>query len=652
MPTRRLFRPIATACLSWLALAASLPDLAAAEAGVATLEVDATEAPRNILHVAQTIPVRPGPLTLIYPKWLPGYHAPDGPINDLVTLRVTAGGAPLAWRRDPVEMYAFIVLVPPGIEQIKVTFDFIFAPTAGSGFDSASASARLAMINWNEVVLYPLGPRPDDIAVAASIRLPAGWKHATALDAVGNADGVVRFAPVSLTTLIDSPLLAGAHLRRHALTEPGDPAPVFLTLAADSEAALALSDDDLASYRHLVREARALFGSTHYRRYEFLHALSDHIAHYGLEHHESSDNRQPERSLIDEDLRRAGISLLPHEYSHSWCGKFRRPAGLATGDYSTPYRDELLWVYEGLNTYLDTLLTPRSGLYTLDDALAELAISAATHADQPGRAWRPLQDTTDAAPILYHARSDYAALRRTSGDFYTEGSLLWLEVDVTIRELTRGAKSLDDFARAFFGGPGGAPEVRPYTVDDIFAALGAVAPHDWRALLTERLSSVAALAPLQGIERAGWRLVFTDTPTDLFKSRETAYEQLDARFSLGLLIGAGDSDAGSLVDVIPGSVAARAGLAPGMRLIAVNGRRYSGDLLKVALQESVESRHPLELIAENREFISVHTLDYHDGERFPRLVRDPARPDLLTAILSPRLPRPASPIPHNVPAAK
>jgi predicted metalloprotease with PDZ domain len=507
-------------------------------------------------------------------------------------------------------------------------------------------------INWNEVVLYPLATRPDDLSIAASIRLPAGWKFATALDAVEATDDATRFAPVSLTTLIDSPLLAGAHFRRHELTKPGDPAPVFLNLAADSEAALALPEADLASYRRLVAEARALFGATHYRRYEFLHALSDHIAHYGMEHHESSDNRSPEQSLIDEDVRRSGISLLPHEYSHSWCGKFRRPAGLATGDYSTPYRDELLWIYEGLNTYFDTLLTPRCGLYTLDDALAELAISAATHAHQPGRAWRPLQDTTDAASILYHARSDYAALRRSSGDFYSESSLIWLEVDATIRELTKGTKSLDDFARAFFGGASGPPALKPYVVDEVFAALEAVAPHDWRAVLNERLSSVTAAAPVQGIERAGWRLAYTDTPTDLFKSREIAYEQVDARFSIGLLIDASEADTGTLVDVIPDSAAARAGLAPGMKLLAVNGRRYTGDLLKVALKESVSSKVPIELISENREFITVHSLNYHGGERYPRLERLPAKPDLLTSILSPRVARPASGTPHNTPATQ
>lgn len=613
-----------------------------------TLVVDATDAPRNILHVTESLSVQPGALTLFYPKWLPGFHAPDGPINDLVSLRIGANGTPLPWRRDPVEVHAFTFQVPAGATRLDLAFDFVFAPTAGSGFDSASASARLVTINWNEVVLYPLGTRPDELQIAASIRLPTGWKFATALDPVGATTDTARFAPVSLATLIDSPLLAGAHFRRHELTTPGDKAPVFLNLAADSEAALALTPADLAAYGRLVDEARALFGATHYRRYEFLHALSDHIAHYGMEHHESSDNRSPEQSLIDEDLRRSGISLLPHEYAHSWCGKFRRPAGLATGDYSTPYRDELLWVYEGLNTYFDTLLTPRSGLFTLDDALAELAISAAIHAHQPGRAWRPLQDTTDAAAILYHARSDYAALRRTSGDFYSESSLIWLEVDATIRELTRGTKSLDDFARAFFGGPSGPPALKPYTDDDIFAALGAVAPHDWRALLTERLSSVGTRAPVQGIERAGWRLAFTDTPTDLFKSRETAYEQTDARFSIGLLIDASDTDAGTLVDVIPGSPAAQAGLAPGMKLIAVNGRRYTGDLLKVALKESTASTAPLELIAENREFITTHRLDYHAGERFPRLEREPKKPDLLTRILSPLAPPPTPSAPHNL----
>jgi predicted metalloprotease with PDZ domain len=635
--------------VAWtLALLSFVLIFTSAEAGTAaitTLFVDATEAPRNILHVEETIPVQAGALSLFYPKWIPGEHGPTGPLIDLVGLRINANGIPVAWRRDAVEMHAIKLQVPVGTSQLELHFDFVLPPIT-SGFSSGSSSTtRLVVVNWNQVVLYPLAAKPDDFMIASQLKLPVGWKHATELRATGQTDATVRFTPVSLTMLVDSPVLAGDHFTRTELTPAGDKTPVFLNLAADSEAALAIPPEVLAAYRRLVVEARALFGATHYGRYEFLYTLSDHVAHFGLEHHESSDNRWSERTLIDEDQRRVIADLLPHEHTHSLNGKFRRPTGLATGDFSTPYNDELLWVYEGMTQYLGELLTVRPGLSTADEFRAALAQTAAIYGARPGRTWRPLQDTADAAQLLYYARADYGALRRSSDDFYYESLLIWLEVDVTLRELTGGVKSLDDFCRAFFGGPSGPPALKPYTADDVFAALNAVAPHDWRALLTDRLQSLRPTAPLGGIERAGWRLVFKDTPTTYFKSHETVDKQTDARFSLGLLINADGNDAGTLVDVIPGTPAAQASLAPGMKLIAVNGRKYSADILKAALKEGITANAPLELLAENREFFSTHRVEYHGGEKYPWLERDPAKPDVLAKIIAPLVPESTAPTP-------
>jgi len=606
-----------------------------ARAQPGTLFVDASDATRNLLHARETIPVAPGPLTLFYPKWIPGEHGPTGPVVDLAGLRISANGAALPWRRDLEEMFALHLEIPAGVSRLDLSFDFILPPDPEGFSAGSSTSAQLAVISWNQVLLYPLGIRPDDYMLAPSLRLPEGWKFATALRAAGQDGATVRFAPVALTRLIDSPVQAGAHVRRIALTPDRQPA-VFLDLSAESEAALGISAENIMAYRRLVTEAEALFGATHYEHYDFLYTLSDNVAHFGLEHHESSDDRNDERTLIDDDLRRTEADLLPHEYVHSWNGKYRRPASLATGDYSSPMHDDMLWVYEGLTEYYGEVLTARSGLRTPGEFMEDLAGTAAYLDNRPGRTWRPLQDTADEAPLLYNSRSDYDALRR-SVDFYDEGVLLWLEADVTIRRLSGGARSLDDFCRRFYGPPSGPPRVVPYAFADVVAAMNAVAPYDWQTFFLHHLQSLDAHAPLGGIEAGGWKLVFKDTPTSMLRSRESAHKNTNAYYSLGVTIG----EDGALTDVVPGSPAARAGLSPGMKLIAVNGRKYGPDILHAALKEGAagsagRGAAPLALLAENRETFATHNVDYHGGERFPWLERVPGLPDLLTAIAAPR----------------
>jgi predicted metalloprotease with PDZ domain len=605
------------------------------------LVVDASEAPRGLLHARLAIPVRAGALTLVYPKWIPGDHAPDGPLVDVAGLRLEAAGKPVAWQRDLDDMFAIHCRVPAGVATLDVALDFL-APQRTGHAVAASTTAQLLVLEWNEVLLYPAGSRTDDVAVVGGLRLPAGWRYGTALAVAQETPEQVTFAPVSLTTLVDSPVLAGAHLRTVDVTPAGGP-PHAVVLACDTEAGLETTPELEAGWRRLVTEAGALFGARHYRRYDFLVAMSDHIVHFGLEHHESSDNRVGERTLVDPDLRLAGAGLLPHEFAHSWNGKFRRPADLLAPDFQKPVRTDLLWVYEGLTSYLDVVLAARSGLMTPGQTRDELAATAGGLARQPGRTWRPLLDTAVASQVLWGASSAWSSWRR-GADYYGEGVLLWLEADAIIRERSGGRRSLDDFCRRFFGagvGPGGprsagadAPGVVPYTFDDIVKALDDVARYDWRSFFTARLASTAPTPPLGGIEGAGWRLVWADTLNATLRADEEEREQADLRASIGVLVGRD----GALADVVKGSAADDAGLAPGMRLLAANGLRFSVDRLREALRAGKNGSGALELIAEQGEFVRTFRLDWHGGELYPALGRDPAKPDRLADILKPLVP--------------
>jgi predicted metalloprotease with PDZ domain len=598
------------------------------------LDVDATDAARKVLHARLQIPAQPGKLTLLYPKWLPGDHSPTGPITDLVGLKMSAGGKPVEWRRDAEDMYAFVVELPAGASSLDITLDSLSPPGADGSASGASATAQLADISWSDVVLYPKGPKASELQYAPTLRLPAGWQYGTALVQADRASDVIHFEPVSLETLVDSPVVAGAYFRTVDLT-PGGKLPHSLHIVADSEAALEIKPEDSRHFSRLVAETGELFGARHYRAYHFLLTLSDHVAHFGLEHHESSDNRQGEKYLIDADSLKLKASLLPHEMVHSWNGKYRRPTGLATPDFEQPMLGELLWVYEGLTDYLGQVLTARCGLWTEEDFRQKLALEAARLDRQPGRSWRPLVDTTVAAQLLYGARKEGNAWRR-SVDFYPEGALIWLEADVLIRQQSQGRHSLDDFCQRFYGGPSGPPRVVPYSLDDVVAALNEVAPHDWRQFFQQRVYEIDPRAPLGGIEGGGWRLVYSNTVPDLLKSAESAQKFTDLRFSLGLTINEG----GAVQDVIPGSPADKAGVGAAMKLVAVNGRRWTADLLRTAVKTARTNTAPIELLVENEDYFKSCKLDYHEGEKYPRLERDSTKPDLLTGILKSRAPAP------------
>ncbi len=614
-----------------IALILSAPALLAQDRPIA-VSVDATEAPRRLFHARLVVPAAPGPLTLVYPQWIPGEHGPTGPIADLAGLKITAAGQPLAWKRDDVNMYAFHVQVPAGADAVEVSLDYLSSPDLGGFSSAASATSQMAVLSWNTVLLYPQGKPSEALTFQADLRVPAGWKYGTALPIARESGERIEFAPASLATLVDSPVIAGANFRTVELS-PGAPLPHYLHMAADTAAATELSPQLLTAYKQLVAETGALFGARHYRGYHFLLSLSDHVAHFGLEHHESSDDRVPEKTLIEDNLRKLNASLLPHEFTHSWNGKYRRPAGLATTDYQQPMRGELLWVYEGLTNYLGDILTPRCGLLSPEEFREALALDAARLDYESGRAWRPLQDTAVAAQVLYEARKDWADWRREV-DYYPEGTLIWLEADTLIRTRSQGRRSLDDFCRRFHGGQGGPPEVKPYTFDDIVDALNAVEPYDWRTFLNSRLDSTAPHAPLGGIVGGGWRLVYNDVTPGFLRAREEEEKIIDMSFSLGLRL----KEDGTITDIIRGLPADKAGMAPATKLIAVNGRQLDRKFFRAAVRAAKTSSEPLELLIQNGEYYKTFQLNYHDGEKYPHLERDSSKPDLLSEIIRQRAP--------------
>ena len=597
------------------------------------LSVDATEASRKIFHSHIEIPTSPGPLTLVYPKWLPGEHSPNGPLNGLADIHVTAKGVELSWRRDPLDMYAFHLDIPAGASQVEVSLDFLGSAVAAGFTAGASSTPNLAVVSWNQVLLYPQNRTSSEMAFAATLQLPPGWQFGTALSVSRESNGVIEFEPVSLTTLIDSPVLAGRYFRAIRIAPQIDP-PHVIDLVSGSENALSMRQDVQANYGNLVAEAGAWFGFRHYRHYNFLVTLSDHVAFFGLEHHESSDDRIWEESLTDEGRFPLVAGLLPHEFVHSWNGKYRRPSDLLASNYQDPVRTDLLWVYEGLTVYLASVLSARSHLWTPETYREYLALLAATLDHRSGRTWRSLQDTADAAQTFYAQGPDWIAWRR-SADFYDEGLLIWLEADAIIRQKSHGRYSLDDFSRLFFDGPNNTPTVKPYTFDDVVAAMNQIQPYDWRAFFITRLTSKSPRAPLEGIARTGWHVTYNDQRSPLQELRERYLGYADESFSIGMKLGKD----GTVVDVTPEMAAAKAGIAPGMKVVAINERRWSEDLLRETIRNAEGSLDRINLLVENGGFFKTYILLYGGGAKFAHLERDPSMPDLLSSICKPLSPQ-------------
>jgi predicted metalloprotease with PDZ domain len=621
-----------TAAALILALTAAIPALAQTNNPI-QINLDITDAPRKILHARLTIPVKPGPLTLTCPQWIPGEHGPTGPIDNIAGIILSANGQDIPWQRDSANMFQFHLVVPAAVNAIEAKVDFL-ATAAPSGFSAgASTSANLAVVSWNEVTLYPAGIPAAEVRFAPSVTLPEGWKAGTALTETSRSGNTIQFDSTTLETLVDSPVLAGRFFKEIPLAPDVSPKH-FLDMAGDGPEDLAISSEEIDQFSNLVRETGALYRSRHYGSYHFLLTLSESVAHFGLEHHQSSDDRVEARNFLDDDLNMLNASLLPHEFTHSWNGKYRRPAGLATPNYQQAMKGDLLWVYEGLTEYEGDVLAARSGLWTADQYRAMLADVAAQLDHRPGRTWRNLQDTATAAQTLYETVDAWDNWRRST-DYYDEGELIWLDVDTTMRKLSNDKKSLNDFCARFLGvGGDTSPKVMPYTFEDVVANLNAIVPNDWAAFLKERLTSKSPHAPLGGILNGGYRVEYTEKPNEFTRAGESRDRGANAWYSLGIRM-----DDQSVKDVLVGSPAYTAGLGPGMKVVAINGRQATDELLHAAIRDAKTSKEPIELIVENTGFFKVLKIDYHGGERYPHLARDANAPALLDEILKPMVNR-------------
>jgi len=604
--------------VSVLVLAASA---ALAEEAI-LVTVDATRTQQKLLHTHLVMPVKSGPLTLYYPKWIPGEHGPDGPIANLTSLKFEADGQTIPWQRDLLDVFTFHLEIPHGVSHLDVNYDYIEP-------DGVSATDKLMVLEWNEVVLYPADIPAENLTYEAKLLMPDGWKLGTALPVENAAGNRVSFKPISLDLLVDSPVITGEFYRSLDLTPPGEPIHHEIDIAADSADALNMSPENQKEMINLVAESGKLFGVRHYRDYHFLLALSDHVAHFGLEHHESNNSRLPERTLL---LPSSGMSLgglLAHEFVHSWNGKFRRPADLTVRYYEEPMKTDLLWGYEGLTDYLGPMLAARSGLWSPDQYHEYLAsIAAMLGPGRPGRTWRPLLDTAVGEPGLGFVRGGGWMNWRRGTDYYDEGDLLWLEVATIIHRESGGKKSIDDFCQEFHGGPNHGPEVKTYTFDQLVKTLNLLAPFDWAGFFHTRLTSTSAAAPVGGIENAGWKILFNDKPLKLEGRRGDPGDV----YSIGLQVG---SD-GVVTDAIVGSPAFEAGVSSQMKIIGVNGRVYTKELLSDAIKSAKDSSQPITLLVVVDDYFRTCTITYHDGARYPHLVRDGERPDYLDELIKPQ----------------
>lgn len=589
------------------------------------LELDARLAPQGLMVAHLVIPARPGPFTLVYPKWIPGEHGPTGPLGDLADLRISADGNALTWSRDPVDMYAFHVDVPVGVSHLNVTFNVI------ENGPEVMATRNISVVNWNRTLLYQNDTNSHDVYVKPSIILPAGWDYGTALpDARRTADRV-DFGTVTLAMLVDSPLDCGRYYRHVPLWASGS-SYAQLDMFADRPQDLDAPADILAAYKRVVPQALAMYGARHWYNYHFLLTLSDAIGFEGIEHHQSSDNRGPHDFMTNPQWQLASGDLLTHEFSHSWNGKYRRPYDLTTPNFQIPMQTDLLWVYEGLNEYLGQLISFRAGIRDPKLFPEQVAEAYAYLDNEPGRAYEPLIDTATGAPFLYQARSNYPSLRRTAGDFYTEGELIWLDADTIIRAQTGGRKSLDDFLRAYAGPPNTGPVTVTYTRQDIEHVLASVVPYDWHDFFQRRVYEIALHPPTDELARAGWRLVYTSTPN---KFEENPVEkEINAWYSLGLSL----SMNGEIRDVRYGSPAWRAGLSPGMKVVAVNGEAFDNDVLTYALTRAQHTTAPIDLLTSQNDHYQTFAVNYHGGPRYPHLMRIPGRADMLAKIAAPLAP--------------
>lgn len=602
--------------------------------GTISLSVDATNINQRILNVHETIPVKPGEITLLYPQWLPGTHSPSNPVANMAGFVVTANGKHIPWVRDRVDMWAFHIDVPKGATTLELNFQYLAPVRPQQG----RISHNFADVKWNADLFYPAGYFSRRISFAPELHLPEGWKFATALETKSQNDGVVQFKDTTLNTLIDAPLYAGVNYKRIDLSS-GPDNPVYMDVFSDKPEQLEITPDELQFHKNLVVQAQKLFNSHHYDHYDFLFSLSDSVAGQGLEHHQSSEDGTRANYFTDWSSGIAGRALLPHEYTHSWNGKFRRPADLWTPNFNVPKQNDLLWVYEGLTDYYGNVLTARSGMRTPEQARDAIAQIAASFEVSPGRKWRSLEDTTNQPIISEHGATPqiWTSWQR-SYDYYPESDLIWLDADTKILELSGGKKSLDDFAKLFYGINNGSYVTVTYTLDDLVKALNIVQAYDWAGFFRTRVYDIAPEVPENGIKQGGYRLVYNDTEPDWMKhsdpSRPTGFGT-----SLGIIVGGGGGPnggaPGAILQVEWDSPAFKAGLTPDMQLQAVNDQAFSVANLRQAIIDAEKNNAPIKLLLKREDQFVTVNIDYHGGLRYPHLERVEGTPDLLDAVLAP-----------------
>jgi predicted metalloprotease with PDZ domain len=630
---RRLLTALAGACA--LPFAWSFPGAPALSEspypGVMGLWVDATDLDRRVFRVRQKLAVRPGPLTLLYPKYLPGTHGPSGPVERLAGLQLRCAGQSLPWRRDPLDGHVFHTEIPALANELELSFEFLTALQASSG--RVVMTREMLNLQWINTVLYPAGYAASRITVQAELKLPEGWTQACALREASRSEGWLRFHPVDLDTLADSPVFAGLYHRAHALEPSGSSRPVTLHLFGDEPSDIEASAAQIEAHRNLVLQSDRLFASRHFRHYDFLLAISDRLGGIGLEHHQSSENAVRTGYFKDWDKRAGSRSLLPHEYAHSWNGKFRRPADLLTPHFNTPMQGSLLWLYEGQTDYWGRVLAVRCGLVSPAQARDSLAEVAASYAHRAGKLWRNLQDTTNEPAMgLRRREQDWPDQQRAS-DYYSESSLMWLDADSLIREASEGRRSLDDFARLFFGVQDGRIEPLAYTFEDIVSTLNQVQALDWARFLRERLDGNALQAFTGGLERCGWTLSWAPTPSEVNRPSDPEAQQDDFLYSLGLSL----RRDGKVERVMWASPAFDAGMSRALTVVAVNRTAYKGQRLSKAIAANTEGKQAIELLVREGDAFRTLSLDYRGGLRYPRLTRLDKRPERLdSGVFAPR----------------
>jgi predicted metalloprotease with PDZ domain len=614
-----------------LALVLAAPTLLQAQKAPIQITADLTDAPRKLYHAEVDIPVSAGPVSLTTPKWIPGNHRPTGPVDEITGVVFTANGKVLPWRRDDEDLYEFHVTVPAGITTLHAHLDCIV---------TARISQKLAVLEWEKLLLYPANIPVKDIPVQPTIKVPTGWGIGTALTPTDGYDpqnpkgGTTHFAATTVEQLEDSPVITGQYFHEFALAPEVTPKH-YIDVVADSPEDSQLRPALLVALNNLVRETGAAYNSRHYNVYHFLLTLSDVAGGEGLEHGQSSDNGVGEKGFSDPAHQLAESDLLSHEFTHSWNGKYRRPFNLYQDTFAKMQEGSLLWVYEGMTQYLGNVLAARSGLKSQEQYRDMLAASAANLDYKPGREWRSTEDTAIAASILRGGNPAWSNWKRGQ-DYYQEGELFWLDADTTIRKLTDNKKSLTDFLHIFLAKGGNTgPLIVPYNRDELIADLNQVVKYDWATFMHDRVDAITPHADLAGIEQGGYKLVFTDKPTRSSRTIASAGGRrgggIDVWYSIGLRV----SGEGNITDVRWNSTADKAQLFPGQKIIAVNGNIFSGDALRTAIKDAKGKTEPIHLILQGDTFVTTANLDYHDGERYPSLVRVDGMPDYLDDITKP-----------------